>query len=298
MKKSIFLAAVLVVALGLAMGCGKASRPLAEEAAPATPGEAALAAAEDGLAAIRSGDLGRLYDLLPVSYQADLSRLVQTAVGKIDPDLFAAATGLLADAGEAVTAQAGHLAELAAEEGTPLSGAGTEEDFRAMGEWLAACGAGLSRDKLAAGDMSGLLSLPRAGAPLGLKLDSLERDWGADVSCELAPDGGEPRMEGVERLLFRAKSATAGEAETVVDFVQVEGKWIPLEMAREWPEWRDGAQALVDGFELDLGMKKTLGEAVPFVRNCLGAMKNAQSPKELEAQIAGMVAAFAFMGLF
>ena len=133
---------------------------------------------------------------------------------------------------------------------------------------------------------------------MGLKLDALERDWGADVSCELAPDDGEPRVEGVERLLFRAKSATAGEAETVVEFVQVEGKWIPLEMAREWPDWRDGAQALVDAFELNLGMTKTLSEAVPFLHNCLGAMKNAQTAKELEAQVTGMVAALAFMGLF
>lgn len=317
MKKTwIWMLAGAAVCVGLAAGCGKAGTSAQEEgvaveesvaalvAAPApamSPKEEAKASVDAAIAAVKAGRLDEVYGMLPESYQGDVSRVVQAFAAKIDRPLYEQGAGLLAAAGDLIAAQAPNLMGLlgdAGQLGLDLpdavdTDAVTEDQIRQAGQWIASVARSLSYDDFAAGNIRPLLSNPLTAGLLSEGIQQLPADA---IACEFADDGGEPQAEGIETLRLTTRGSEDDEPETEdVQFVKVEGKWVPLEMQQGWAEAVQTAMAAAGNFEIDANSRRMADTLVPVLTRTLDSLKSAQSPQELQAQAMGAVMTISMM---
>lgn len=258
-----------------------------------TPQEEAKAAMDSFIGALQSGRMDEIYKMLPDSYQADISKLVQTYTGKIDPALFDQASGLLTTFADVLEAQAGNLAELLAAQDTGnlglLDGMSSvpevsADDIRASAQWLGNTVRSLSYGDCAAGNIMPLFESPMRGI-----VDSAMEMSGFDtLSCALAEDDGEPQAEGIVKLAVSYKEPETDVTDTEkVEVVKVDGKWIPLELSRTWGDMMGAAQSRADGFSIDAETTEMLNKLLPMLQRSLAGLKNAQSAQELQAQAMG-----------
>ena len=297
----------------LASGCGKGKAPAADAegavdalaaAVPAvqlTPQEEAKAAMDSFIGSLQSGRMDEIYKMLPESYQADVSKLVKTYAGKIDPALFEQATGVLTTFADVLEAQAGNLAELLAEQDTGnlglLDGMNTvpevsADDIRAGAQWLGNTVRSLSYGDCAAGNVMPLFESPLRGI-----VDSaMEMSGFNTLSCALAEDDGEPQAEGIVKMNLSYQEPGKDVTDTEqVEVVKVEGKWIPLDLSRTWGDMIGAAQRSADGFSIDAETTEMLNKFLPMIQRSLAGLKNAQSAQELQAQAMGAVMTIGMM---
>ena len=247
--------------------------------------------------------MDEIYKLLPASYQADVSGVVKAYAAKVDPALFDAATGVVATFADVLEAQAANVAELLAEEGgeipglsdglgSNLAGELTADKIRASAKWLGNAVKSVSYGDCEKGNILPLLEL----APLREVVDAAMAESGlSTLACAVAeaePDG-EPVPEGIVKLALSYREPDEAEADTeTVDFVKVEGKWVPLELSQSWGELMQTARSGAEEFSIDAETTEMLNRLLPVVQRSLETLKGAQSAKELQAQAAG-----AFMGV-
>ena len=266
-----------------------------------TPQEEAKAAMDSFIGALQSGRMDEIYKMLPDSYQADVSNLVKTYAGKIDPALFEQATGLLTTFADVLEAQAGNLAELLAQQdpgnlglldgmnGMPEVSA---DDIRASAKWLGNTVRSLSYGDCAAGNIMPLFESPLRG----LVDSAMEMSGFNTLSCALAEDDGEPQAEGIVKLAVSYKEPEKDVTDTEkVEVVKVEGKWIPLDLSRTWGDMMGAAQRSAEGFSIDAETTDMLNKLLPMLQRSLAGLKNAQSAQELQAQAMGAVMAIGMM---
>ncbi len=310
MKKTWLAVAVAAACAVLAFGCGKGKAPGAEEAeAPAavqlTPEQEAKAAVDSFIGALQAGRMDEIYKLLPASYQADVSGVVKAYAEKVDPALFDTVTGVVATFADVLEAQAANVAALLAEQGEDISipgltdGLGSNltdemsaDKLRATAKWLGNAVKSVSYSDCAQGNILPLLEL----APLREVVDTAMKESGfSTLACAVAeadPDG-EPVPEGIVKLAlsYQEPGEDAADTETV-DFVKVDGKWVPLELSQSWGELMQSARQGAAEFSIDEETSAMLNQLLPMVRNGLESLKGAKSAKELQAQAMG-----SFMGI-
>lgn len=302
MKKTWLAVAVAAACAVLAFGCGKGKAPEAEEAAAVqlTPEQEAKAAVDSFIGALQAGRMDEIYKLLPASYQADVSGIVQAYASKVDPALFDKVSGVLATFADVLEAQAGNVAALLAEEGGDLSipgltdGLGSNladevsaDKIRASAQWLANAVKSVKYSDCAAGNIMPLLEL----APLREVVDAAMKESGfSTLACAVAeadPDG-EPVPEGVVRLAMSYQEPGTENTDTeVAEFVKVEGRWIPKDLCEAWGEGVKAAQAAAAEFSIDAETTEMLDKLLPIVQRSLASLKGASSPEELQAQATG-----------
>ena len=303
MKKMSSLLAAAALCLLFASGCGKAppSGDAADGAAPPapvarlTPEQEAKATADAFLASFRAGRLDEILLSLPESYQADVSRVVRAYAAKIDATLFARGTELLSTLADVLDAQADNLAGLLSAPGEGLWGLAegldvrpevSAGDIRSTARWLGNAAKKLDYGEVAAGNILPLLQM----APLREVVESAlaQCGFGAVSSCEIPPDDGTPRAEGIVKLAFSHGVDGGGEAEKEeVDFVKVEGRWVPLELSRAWSDAIGAALEGVDAVTVDEETVERMNRLLPMVQRALASLKDAQSAQELQAQAMG-----------
>lgn len=266
-----------------------------------TPQEEAKAAMDSFIGALQSGRMDEIYKMLPDSYQADVSNLVKTYAGKIDPALFEQATGLLTTFADVLEAQAGNLAELLAAQDTGnlglLDGMSSvpevsADDIRAGAKWLGNTVRSLSYGDCTAGNIMPLFESPLRG----LVDSAMEMSGFNTLSCALAEDDGEPQAEGIVKLAVSYKEPDSDVTDTEkVEVVKVEGKWIPLDLSRTWGDMMGAAQRGAEGFSIDAETTDMLNKLLPMLQRSLAGLKTAQSAQELQAQAMGAVMAIGMM---
>ena len=288
-------------------GCGKGGAEAgkaAEETAAAlaqvvkTPEEEAMEAAKGAMDALKSGRLDKVYGMLPESWQGDLSRVAAAYAGKVDPELAAAVSGAVTALGGVLEAQAGHLAEWAMEAGAgrgwmqmeALEGKSAEElaeCIKAAGAVLKESAGWLSVEKLAQGDLAGVLgSVPPVPVffqtavaedimPAEARLSTVGAGDGA-VALELGNDAA-----GWERMELR----------------KVEGRWVPSELADEWAKGIAEALAEAEEFEIPPDTVAMAKGILPALVRAMETWKGAASAQELQAQAMGTLAMLGIMGL-
>lgn len=304
MKKT-WLAMVAGAALcaGMAVGCGKAGADVGAAAdgeaaalqAPAkalSPKEEAKASVEAAIAAIKAGRLDEVYGMLPESYQSDISDIVRAYASKIDRSLYEQGAALLAAAGELIAAQAPNLMELI---GNPAAlglelpdsvdtDAVNADQIRQAGEWIASVAKSLGYDDFAAGNIRPLLSNPLTSGLLAEGIAQLPSDA---IACAFADDGG-AQADGIVPLRLTTRASEEDEPETEdVQFVKVEGKWVPLDMSQGWADMVRAALAGAQDFEIDASARQMADTLAPMLTRTLESLKSAQSPQELQAQAMG-----------
>lgn len=266
-----------------------------------TPEEEAKAAMDSFIGALQTGRMDEIYKMLPDSYQADVSKLVKTYAGKIDPALFEQAAGVLTTFADVLEAQADNLAELLAAPDTGnlglLDGMNSvpkvsADDIRAGAKWLGNTVRSVSYGDCAEGNI-----MPLFESPLREIVDSTMKMSGFNtLSCALAEDDGEPQAEGIVKLAVSYKKPDTDVTDTEeVEFVKVEGKWIPLDLSQTWGEMIRTAQRRADGLTIKKDEVEMLNKLLPMVQHSLAGLKNAQSAQELQAQAVGAVMTIGMM---
>lgn len=298
MKKRLWMdwmAVATVVSLGLWTG-GCSEKPA--EAPALTPAEEVKAVADQAMAAVEKGDLYEVYEMLPPSYQTDISTLVKTVAGKVDAELFAQAAGTLGEIGDVLVAQAENLAKLTGDvPDLELDVSVGPENIRDAGLALSAYAKNLSYEQLAAGNVEALLSLSQVESLVNKAYAQIEAEEGSFEGWSLMPATDEVKAEGVESLMCTWKDAMSGEVQSErVDFVQVEGCWVPLELAQNWSEgYQKALLAVNETYEMDAETRQTVMRMLPILRAGLGSLKTAQTPEELSQQAFGLVMALGVM---
>jgi hypothetical protein len=176
----------------------------------------------EAVAAVKSGDLIKLYAMLPESYQKDVQGLHGKIAAKMDKEIYDKAFGLLPQALEAVKKNKDKMPvppealEMAGGFITLLGDAkiNTYDGFKALnvGALLAEHGKALS-----------------------------DFGWKAAAMADKKEvDKVNKMMDGIKAVAKDVKEDTAtveitmGEDMMPVPFVKVEGKWIPKPLADEW----------------------------------------------------------------
>lgn len=318
--KKMWLAMVTgaAVCAGLMAGCGKAGAPagadgeagadsaVAVAATPAkalSPEEDAKASVDSAIAALKAGHLDEVYGMLPDSYQNDISGVVRAYAAKIDRPLYEQGAKLLAAAGDLIAAQAPNLMELL---GNPAA-LGLELDLpdavdtnqvsadqiRQAGEWISSVAKSLSYDDFAAGNIRPLLSNPLTAGLLAEGLAQLPTDA---IACAFADETATPHADGIIPLRLTTRASAEDEPETEdVQFVKVEGKWVPLEMSQGWADTVRTAMAGAQAFEIDASARQMADTLAPVLTRTLESLKSAQSAQELQAQAMGAVMTIGMM---
>lgn len=304
MKKTwLTVVAAAVLCAGLACGCGNKSQDAAAETAAVaavqlTPEQEAKASVDAFIGALQAGRMDEIYKLLPASYQQDISGVVQAYAAKVDPALFEKVTGVVATFADVLEAQADNLAGLLAEEGGSIPGLSeglgssladevSADKLRASAKWLGNAVKSVTYADCAKGNILPLLEL----APLREVVDAaMEQSGFSTLACTVAeadPDG-EPVPEGVVRLAMSYQEPGEDSTETdTVDFVKVEGKWLPVDLTQAWGEAMASARAEAEEFSIDAETAAMLDKLLPAVQRALENLKGATSPEELEAQATG-----------
>lgn len=311
MKKTwLAMLAGATLCAALVAGCGKAGTDdgAAAEgaAAPApvkalSPKEEAKASVDAAIAAVKAGRLDEVYGMLPESYQNDISGVVRAYAAKIDRPLYEQGATLLAAAGDLIAAQAQNLVELIGDAGelgielpdTVDTDALTADQVRQAGEWISGVAKSLSYDDFAAGNIRPLLSNPLTAGLLAEGLKQLPTDA---IACAFADDSGEPQPDGIQTLRLTTRASADDEPETDdVQFVKVEGKWVPLEMTQGWADAVKTAMQGAQSFEIDANARKTADTLAPVLTRTLESLKSARSAQELQAQAMGAVMTIGMM---
>lgn len=296
MKKTSSLLAVATLCLFFAAGCGKAPPGAEGGAVPVarlTPEEEAKAAADAFIASFRAGRLDEILLSLPTSYQADVSRIVKAYAAKIDATLFARAKELLLALADVLDAQADNIAGLLSAPGEGLWNiAGGMDvrpevsagDIRSTARWLGNAVKKLDYGGIAGGNILPLLEM----VPVDVVESVLSQTGFKAVSCGIPPDDGMPRAEGIVKLAFsHAVGGEDGVESDEVEFVKVEGRWVPLELDRAWG---DAIETVLEGIEaltVDEGTVERMNRVLPVIQRTLVSLKDAQSAQELQAQAVG-----------
>lgn len=292
---------------GQASGGGEASAlaSAVESAVPLSPAQEAKASMDASIAALREGRLDAIYNMLPESYQADVSNIVKAYASKIDRGLYEKAAGVLVAFGDAVAAQAPNLLELLNSDpdmglddvelpgGTGLDSL-TADHIRDAGRWIADIARTVSYDDLASGNIAPLLSNPLTA---GLVSEGIKQAPSDLISCAISEDTGEPLGDGIVSLRLTSHADADEEPESEdVQFVKVEGKWVPLEMMQGWGDAIQQALSAAGSFEIDDNARKTAENIMPVVQRSLESLKSAQTAQELKAQAMGAFMTIAMMG--
>ena len=303
--KKTLVAAVLCGSLVAACGPKIPHPPAPGSVVAFSPAQEAKASMDAAIAAVNAGRLDQVYGMLPESYRNDLADVVRAYASKIDRHLYEQGAGVLAAAGELIAAQARNLEDLLGGHAGNLAfdlpdavdmTAVTEEQIRQAGQWIAGAAKSLSYDDFAEGNIRPLLSNPLA-AGLLQKVFKVFPAFPSDaVSCTLAEDAGAPKAEGIETLRVARGVSEEGEPETEdIQFVKVEGQWVPLLMQQGWSAMVRNAMEAADYFEIDADTRRMADTLAPLLTQTLDQLKSAQSAQELQARAVGAMMTLGMM---
>lgn len=213
--RKVSLAVVLFVAL-FALGCNSV---------PDSPDGVVKASVE----ALKTGELDKIYNMLPESYQKDVQALFAEA-GKIDAEMYNGVMALLPKAVQAIEKQKGEIDK-------QLGAMGMKVDtflpaLKLVVEALDKGGI-MKADGLAKADVPALLKA--TGAAL-MTLKTMPIPEEKDMTIE----AGLKKLDSLKVTVIKTEGDKSeleiefeGKKEKVA-FVKVEGKWIPEELAKVW----------------------------------------------------------------
>lgn len=287
MKKRITLFAL--PAILLLNGCGGGgSTP-----APAATADSAVMQVVDGLNANKAD---APWHMLPASYQAELHAVKDTFTSKMDAELYDAGAGVVSKLASVLAAKKDLLLASPMTKGIPM---GT--DLSANYDQLVAI-----LSTLAASDAATLEGLKNA--EIGNLLANAGSDMMKTISTmKISRESKKPM--GMNRMLKApakvlamkaelvsengdnavVKLSTEGETPKELPFVNVEGKWIPKEMAEEFPEGLAEMKKSVEAMEITAQQKAQAMMGITMINGVLDQINAAKTQEELQAALGGLM---------
>ncbi|MBL7222858.1 MAG: hypothetical protein ISS72_03300 [Candidatus Brocadiae bacterium] len=257
-------AAIAAVACMGLLGCGGG-----DPTVPDTPDGTVTAVA----AALADGKPQVLWTAMPASYQKDVTGLVRDFAGKVDADIYDKGWGLAKKLVKVLSEKRSFIL------GSPALAQAGIDKAKAEAQYDAIVGA---LDALASSEVSSIAGLKSVdvgsflrttGAKLMAaaskasaltKKDEYNKEFVADMK------GMKAEVESVDGDTAKVKITHAGASKPkTAEFVKVEGRWVPKEMADGW------AEAMADAKK---GLAKMSGEAMAKQKPQILAMMGAAEP--------------------
>ena len=260
-------------ALVAALCAGLAASAFAD--APSAADLQAAAAAHAALnSALVKGDLGAIWKGLPASYRTVATDVVKDFAGKMDPAVWKAGQDTLLQIAATVVKQNALLAEMAGEGDSPVPGDLTADEMKSFlvkgGAKIGAVARAATLEKLAAGDLQGLLDTPAL---------SMKGVTDAVVDVKLPTYAASANEDG---------SVTMTNAEKPDDtdrMVKVEGVWVPEEIVEAFKD-KDSWKASVAQIKpLDDAQKQQATMMLGMLQNAAKSAGKATTAEELQGAV-------------
>ena len=260
-------------ALAAALCAGLAASSFAD--APSAADLQAAAAAHAAFnGALAKADLGAIWKGLPASYRSAAADVAKDFAGKMDPAVWKAGQDTLLQIAATVVKQNALLADMAGEGDAPVPGDLSADEMKSFlvkaGAKIGAIARAATLEKLAAGDLQGLLDTP------ALTMKGVT-DAVADIRLpKYAPSANE---DG---------SVTMTNAEKPEDtdrMVKVEGLWLPEEIAEAFKD-KDSWKASVAQIKpLDDAQKQQATMMLGMLQNAAKSAGKATTADEFQGAV-------------
>jgi hypothetical protein len=277
MKKAL----LLVVLTGLLIGgCGKETPEI-----PKTP-SSAMQAITQGL---NGGNPAVVWEAIPASYQKDVTGLAHEFAANMDAEIYNKAFGMLGKATNVLKTKRDFFLNSAFMENVPIDKEKLTSNWNTVVDLFTAVTASeLNKlENLKTIDIGKFIQ--KDGAKIFSKLRTVVSiqegnplDMLADVKVELVQSEGDSAT---------VKMTLSGEKEEELDMIKVEGKWIPKEMAEDWPGMMtDGKAALQDMTQNALAEKKPMVMGMmAAIEAAIDQLAQAKTQEEFDKVIGGLM---------
>lgn len=253
----------------------------------------AAKAVENTLTAFRKGQLDEAYDFLPTSYQSDIDMLVQNFVNRMDPEVWNQTFAVLGKGVQVLDQKQDLFLAMAQKPGNEAELQNLSAEWARMtGVLKPLVGGDLAQlDKLKAATSRELIKLHLT--PVAKQLMASSAALGATGNLSLS-DLERTKVELISEseytAVVRITTPSRTEPETV-DFMLVEGRWIPESLANSWPETIRTAREAVDSVspETIAQWKPPTLQALKTVDAAFTKMLEAKRPEDLQAAAAPLV---------
>lgn len=278
---------------GATPAAGSAAKPATPAPAPApATADAAMKALMDGIIAKKPQ---AAWDFLPASYQKDVTGLVQEIGGKVDAELYNKAFAVLNKALGVLKTKKDFLLKspmvAQALQNPMLPPGAVEKNWDAVVTMLGTLAASeLSKaENLKSLDVGKFLS--GTGAQLMGQGFDLAKAAGQDPTAALAGFKAEIVKTEGDKATVKI-TAPGGGTPKDEEFVKVEGKWIPAEMAAEWKQEMEKAKSELGAIPAQMAEAKAMAMPVlTQVEGTLDKLAAANSQAEFDAALMGALAA-------
>ncbi|MGD9253457.1 MAG: hypothetical protein PVG92_05945 [Holophagae bacterium] len=200
-----------------------------------------------------------LWEALPPSYRADINELTATFAQKMDPELYDRTMAVMNRAVQVLQEKQDIILE---SETMAMTAGDAEKKAQAMGSGLAMVQTVLDSEIMTLQGLGALdweNFLATTGASLMQQAAAIETDEGENPMDDL-------RGIRVETIETSAETATlritvGDEDSEEVEMVRVEERWVPAEMAEEWPEMMAEARQRLEEMTPE-NMQQVKGQAL------------------------------------
>ncbi|MCC5849164.1 MAG: hypothetical protein JJU29_13845 [Verrucomicrobia bacterium] len=287
--KKIYLAPVALLAFALfSTGCGNQRTP-----APAATADAAF---RNFTSAIESNDPVAVWNFLPGSYQADVNGLLNEFAEKMDAQLWNAGTGTFKKVEEVLRTKKDLILTSPMLEQVP----GKEEIEANYGHLVNILGILAKSDlmdleKMKSADLGRILST--TGKQLIAEAEKMDVEAAKDIGGIADFRDMQSEMTNMKAELISEEGDEAvvritgdGDHDDEVEFVRVEGKWIPKDLAEEWPQMiADAREGLQEIGQLSPQEKQQVMMGINMVNGVLDQMLAAETHEDMQNVIAGVM---------
>jgi len=252
--------------------------------------------------AIEKGQASEVLALLPPSYVKDATGLVNDFAGRMDADIWNKLRGTIGNAATSLAPKAALFVEMAGE-GEVLTAEVKAARAKAIGAAMTAAGA------LAKNEVLGLDRLKTVDAATFAKeisamfasstaaFNALNSEEGKPAVPEIKILKSEKLDSGNWNLTFADED---GEEDETVEFKQVEGRWVPAEMADGWAESiqnaREGLKKLNFTTPEGLQQKAQIMMMMNMVDPMIQQFATAESAEQLQQMLGGLMMPLMMMG--
>ncbi len=240
----------------------------------ATPAEkSAEAAARKYVEAADKGNVTTAYAMLPKSYQNDVSSVVSTFGKTMDEDIWNQAKALVGALADIGIAKPQIVAQMMAKGSDPAAVPTTETiasvEKSAMA--LKALTGKLTLDMLKTGEIANILAMPEFTS-VGEFSKAVNNDMAGGSIL-----GAKQLEDGSVNISFKDKKGAVEES----PFVQVDGAWVPKEMADGWKEGVNEALKAIGQMKFDPAKKQQILGMLPMMKMGIEGAKNATTKEQL-----------------
>ena len=256
-----------------------------------------VAAVQAVLTGLEQGNAKAIWDFLPASYQTDVNGLIGEFATKMDPEIWTEAFGLIKKVSTVLEQKRDVILEMPTLQ--PVTASASPEEVKTLWDGLVALLKTIANSELA--DLEKLKS-PDAEqflAGTGTKILGQIKSLGA-----ASPQNPFAKLSGIQVKLTSQEGEKATltiqgpddtEPETV-EFVVVEGKWVPQQLATDWKKQVEESRqqlAAIDPETIATQKEAILGQ-MAAVNGTLDKLLATKTPEEFNEAVAP-IAIQAFM---